>query len=313
METTNSFPSPRADFVSSPAYRSPSHSPLPAFRGFHGDAAHDQTPQLDLAVVSGSRWWLFYTSGSLLVMSQCPNFSSGKKKSVVRTLTITWVSAVRLQGWKVVLQVHLGETLHCTSHASVSSVWGLREARGFCFCVPPTTSLDLTVVSGLFWSHPQCFYTMRGVVLAPLGCWIMDQSTLCCLCWHPRRSSSVVAPKRPSLLALAKVSMIAPWKTPRMHRQGDAGYVRVADDIKLLVITQQVAWLITWPVLLSGEETLDPPRLKEPVILPQTCCAHLGEAYIYPESVSPTSGAAINHVREPRSFLFFPFFSPFHL
>lgn len=46
METTNPFPSPRADFVSSPAYRSPSHSPLPAFRGFHGDAAHDQRPQL---------------------------------------------------------------------------------------------------------------------------------------------------------------------------------------------------------------------------------------------------------------------------
>lgn len=153
------------------------------------------------------------------------------------------------------------------------------EARGFCFCIPPTTSLDLDVASGLFWSHSQCFYTMRGVVLAPLGCWIMDQSTLCCLYWHPRRSSSVVVPKGPSLLAaLAKVSMITPWKTPRMHRQGDAGYVRVADDIKLQVITQQVAWLITWPVLLSGEEALDPSRLKEPVVLPQTCCAHLEEA-----------------------------------
>lgn len=300
METTNSFPSPRADFVSSPAYRSPSHSPLPAFRGFHGDAAHDQTPQLDLAVVSGSRWWLFYTSGSLLVMSQCPNFSSVKKKSVVRTLNITWVSAVRLQGWKVVLQVHLGETLHCTSHASVSSVWGLREARGFCFCVPPTTSLDLNVVSGLFWSHSQCFYTMRGVVLAPLGCWIMDQSTLCCLYWHPRRSSSVVVPKVPSLLAaLAKVSMLTPWKTPRMHRQGDAGYLRVADDIKLQVITQQVAWLITWPALLWKSLLYYPRRLLKRLYLPREC--------------QPTSGAVINHAREPRSFLFFPFLSPFHL
>lgn len=82
----------------------------------------------------------------------------------------------------------------------------------------------------------------------------------------------------------------------------------------------------TWPVLLSGEEGLDPPRLTEPFIWIQPCYAHLGAAawkVIFIQS--PTSsfqGSEVVTLKQEsttpenpavQSFLIFPFFSPFHL
>lgn len=99
-ETTNSFPSPRADFVSFTSLQKPLSFTSACLSWFPwGCCSWPDTPARPRSRLRKQMVTVLYL-GELLVMSQCPNFSSGKKKAVVRTLKITWVSAVRLRGGK---------------------------------------------------------------------------------------------------------------------------------------------------------------------------------------------------------------------